>query len=335
MIERKIRQAVENFNLNLDTKVVLTEAATGNYVVTPIIAALAGAKVFAYMKNSRYGSVEEVRKQTFALAERMGVREKIILIESFDMVQFDGVDVVTNTGFLRPITSEFIKRLPSRCVLPLMWEPWEYRADELDLAACLEHGIKVYGTNESDDRLRTMDYIGYTVLKLILDNGLSPFSACLLILGCQRFVKPVVRILEGSGFSLQALTEYSQKPELDSFNVIVLLEHERDLLLIGGKNAFIGVDEIDRETVVIHICGSVSFDNAEFRYVPDNPQPFGYMSFRTDYIDNKAVIDLHTAGLKVAEGMLKAKESDLKGIAFKNFMERNYPALAFEDPRYW
>ena len=52
------------------------------------------------------------------------------------------------------------------------------------------------------------------------------------------------------------------------------------------------------------------------------------MSFTADYIDSKAIIDLHTAGLKVAEGMLKANEMNLHRIEYKNFMESNYPALA-------
>ena len=59
------------------------------------------------------------------------------------------------------------------------------------------------------------------------------------------------------------------------------------------------------------------------------------MSIRADFIDPQAVFDLHTAGLKVAEGMLKANEMGLKGKDYKEFMEKNYPALAFEEPRWW
>jgi hypothetical protein len=48
-----------------------------------------------------------------------------------------------------------------------------------------------------------------------------------------------------------------------------------------------------------------------------------------------AVIDLHTAGLKVAEGMLSANSAGLKGEEYKLFMEKNYPALGFDDQKYW
>ena len=59
LIEKLVRQ-VKALQLNLKGKTVLTEAATGAYIVTPLIAALAGARVFAFSKTTRYGTVEDV-----------------------------------------------------------------------------------------------------------------------------------------------------------------------------------------------------------------------------------------------------------------------------------
>ena len=42
-LKDKIESIVDDLKLDLKGKVVLTEAATGAYVVTPIIAAVAGA----------------------------------------------------------------------------------------------------------------------------------------------------------------------------------------------------------------------------------------------------------------------------------------------------
>ena len=67
--KNKIEDAVDRLNLDLSGKVVLTEAATGAYIVTPVIAALAGAEVYAFTKDTRYGTVAEVRKQTNELIE--------------------------------------------------------------------------------------------------------------------------------------------------------------------------------------------------------------------------------------------------------------------------
>jgi hypothetical protein len=59
------------------------------------------------------------------------------------------------------------------------------------------------------------------------------------------------------------------------------------------------------------------------------------MSYTADYADPQAVIDLHTAGLKVAEGMIKANSLNLKPFEYKNYLEKNYPALSFNDSKFW
>ena len=46
-----IINSIKKFELNLKNLTVLTEAATGNFKVTAVIAALAGAKVIAFTKN--------------------------------------------------------------------------------------------------------------------------------------------------------------------------------------------------------------------------------------------------------------------------------------------
>src|SRR5262249_13151350 len=73
-LTRLIHRAIERCALNLGGLTVLTEAASGAYVVTPVLAALAGAdRVFAITRSTRYGSVEEIRESTLALARRAGV----------------------------------------------------------------------------------------------------------------------------------------------------------------------------------------------------------------------------------------------------------------------
>ena len=61
----------------LITATVLTEAASGPYVVTRVIAALAGADVVAVTADSRYGRAVDVRRDTLDLADMAGVRSSI------------------------------------------------------------------------------------------------------------------------------------------------------------------------------------------------------------------------------------------------------------------
>ena len=336
-MKNKILQSVSRFNLNLQGKIVLTEAATGNFVVTPVIAAVAGATIYAFTKDSKYGDINEVKKQTMELARELQVSEKIDVITNIDELELHNIDIVTNSGFLRPINREFINKLSSDCVIPLMWEPWEYRKNELDLDACRKKGIKVYGTNENDPKLKTIEYLGPITKNLLNEHNVIPRHGKVLLVGSKKFVSPVETYLRNHFYDLQTYTDYNKKIDpnsIKSYSAIVLLEHERDDLIIGRNNALINLQSIDRNTFVIHISGNVNLDGGEFDFIPEQPASFGHMSYTTDYLDNSAVIDLHTAGLKVAEGMLQANSLCLEGEEYKDFLERDYYALAFNDPKY-
>lgn len=323
-----IRHAIEKFELNLKGIRVLTEAATGNYVVTPVIAAVAGASVTAYTRDSSYGSVTEVRRQTTALSDAMGVTDRIKIVTDLAETDLRSFQVVTNCGFLRPLNRDFISALSPECVIPLMYEPWEFRDGEIDLDACREKGISVYGTDESDPRLRTMEYIGFTTLYFLLAHKLSPFSANVLLLGCDQFVRPVAAVLKQNGYAFKSVTSHEERVDLREINAIVIVEFSDDRLLIGpDSSAYIQLQDIPPEAYVIHIAGNVNLNGAEFAYTPECPRPFRYMSYTTDFIDPRAVIDLHTSGLKIGEGMLHARQKGLSGSEYKQIMEAHYPAL--------
>ncbi|MFO8236557.1 MAG: hypothetical protein R6U04_14260 [Bacteroidales bacterium] len=335
-IIENIYSAVRKFKLNLAGLNVLTEAATGNYVVTPVIAALGGARVITFSKDSQYGTYEEAKEQTVDLAKKCRVYENITIVDSLDKINLPEVDILTNTGFLRPINEALIKRLPGYCVIPYMFEPWEYRQTDIDLDACKCKGIKVYGTNEGDPGLQTFRYIGYTVLYFLLKKKLSPFSAKLLLIGNEEFANPVAEVLNDNGYCFDILSDYSQEPIIDKYNAVIIAERRRSDCLVGSsKDSFIKAANIRDDMFVLHISGAVDFSNLKADYLPENPASFGYMSFNTDFIDPRAVIDLHTAGLKVGEGMVEANNRGLVKEESRTFMEENYPALAFDNPDLW
>jgi hypothetical protein len=331
----KILKSIKIFNLSLNNKNILTEAASGNYVVTPIIAALAGAKVTAVVKSTKYGTAREIKSQIFKLANKLNIKKNIRVVTKKEKIDFSHFDVVTNTGHVRPINKKMIRKLKKNCVIPLMWETWEYRKQDIDLDACLKRGIKVYGTNEADFRLRTFEYTGFTTLSLLLQNKYSPFSTKVLILGDNKFSKPVLKILRLNNYSCTHISKFNGvSPDINKYDVIIVSEHSRNNLLIGSKG-FIKPNKIKPENYIIHICGNVDFKKVKCKVTPKQPAKFGYMSYTADYIDNKAVIDLHTAGLKVAEGMIKGNEMSLNKKKFKKYMIKNYPAMPFAKKKYW
>jgi len=332
----KIKYSIEKFNLNLKDRVILTEGATGDYISTPIIADLAGAeRVYAFERESSYGTFKDI-EEGFKPYFKYNPDSNIRLIKSLDEID-NKIDIVTNVGLLRPIDKKLFNILDSSSVITLMYEPWEFREEDIDLELALKKGIKVYGTNESDSRLKTMDYIGYTALYHLLDLKITPLSnKKILIVGNREFTEPIERILKLNGYRVKTINDYKERfIDYNKGLAIIVAEHKNPKMVIGEKGAFIDKNLLKRENYIIHISGSVDFKDVKFRYRPKNPKPFGYMSYRTDYIDSQAVIDLHTAGLLVGVGMLEANRLNLSKQKYREFMESNYPALPFKNPKYW
>lgn len=336
-----IKKSFDKFRPNLSGRLVLTEAATGNYVCTPILAAMAGAEVYALAKNSKYGSIQEIIQQINDVAEEFGLKDKIHIILDREEAPLNKLDVVTNTGFVRPIDKTIINKLKPECVIPLMWEPWEYRESDLDLEACREKGIKVYGTNENDSRLQTFKYLGYIALHHLLQEKRTPMSTKVLVIGGKKFNEAVSAILKENRYEVRQIINSSNKLDnITEYDTIVLTDHEWGNVLIGDdQKALIKTNQLKEDDLIIHLCGKVCFNNLKesnmFKIIPENPAPFGYMSFTTDFIDPVAVFDLHTAGLKVAEGMLEAHEKKLDRVQYKLYLEKYYPALSFPQSFYW
>lgn len=328
----KINKSIDKFKLNLSNQIVLTEAATGNYLCTPIIALQSGAsKVYALAKETSYGNYVDINNEFVNYKSD----KRLKIIKSLDEID-DEINIVTNSGFVRPINHNLLKFLNKKSVVTLMYEPWEFRASDIDIDVLYANGIKVYGTNEHDSRLKTMDYIGLTVLYHILNHKITHFSEKkILVLGNYEFTEPIKRTLIFNGYLVSVINDYSEKIDSQEYDVIVIAENKNNNLLIGNNKAYILNEELNGDKKIIHICGNVDFNNLNCSHTPDKPAPFGYMSFRTDFIDNMALIDLQTASLKVAEGMIEANKLELSAERYKEFMENNYPALSFENKLYW
>ena len=332
---KKILKSIKKFKLSLKNKNILTEAANGNYVVTPIIAALAGAKVTALAKNTRYGKTTDAKNQIFKIANKLNIKKNIKILKKKNKIDYAKFDIITNTGHVRPINKKIIKQLKKTCVIPLMWETWEYRKEDIDLDACVDRGIKVYGTNEDDIKLKTFNYLGSLALYFLLENKKVPKLSRILILGSKKFSEPIFRVLKKNSYKCQYISNYNvPEPDLSKFDAIIISEHVKDDLLVG-PSGFIKSKSIESDNFIIHICGNVNFKGIKCKTKPKKPAKFGFMSYTCDYIDIQAVIDLHTAGLKVAQGMIKANNMNLKKKDFREYMIKNYPAMSFEKQKYW
>lgn len=345
-IEKLIGDAINTYDLDLSGLTVFTEAASGNYVVTPLIAALAGSdRVFAITRDSRYGKAADIRNFTLELARRWGVEDRIEVVPDKSPSILSQVDIVTNLGFVRPIDRSMIAHLKPTAVLPLMWEPWEFREADLDLSECRRAGITVLGTNEREPRLSLFTYVGYLAVKLAFELEIEVYRSKVVIVGSGVFGESCVSAfdkleadieyidLSTSGNSLEA---ESAKSALRDADLVVLTEHHSSVCLIGSGGQ-ITVDELlmlSPHLSIIHIAGNINreeIDSAAVPCVPRKSAAPGHMSVTTDYLGPKPVIALHTAGLKVGEAMARPRLAGLNPVETEKKVLHDLPlAMGFD-----
>lgn len=197
---RLIREAISALALDLKGLCLLTEAASGAYAATPLIAALAGAeRVFCFTRDSRYSCAEQVIRDTVDWAFALGVAGKIEIYTERRIEAIESADILTNMGFVRPIDREMIAHLKPTAVVPLMWETWELREEDLNLSACWNRRIPVLGTNEKAAGLETFRHVGLIALKLALNLEIEVFRSRILVYSSGEFAESIIRVLKDNG----------------------------------------------------------------------------------------------------------------------------------------
>jgi hypothetical protein len=345
---RIIREAIADQELDLAGLTVYTEAASGPYLYTPVLAAVAGAdRVYAQTADSGYATKEEVLATTERAAAELGVGDRIeVLYEKTDGA-LGASDIVTNSGFVRPIDRETVERLKPTAVVPLMWETWEFRPEDMDLEACREHGILVLGTDESRPPLALYPYGGYSALKLLFELGLEGYKTRTLLLGGgQAFGRSIWSLFTSFGMEVAwfADTEPEARPYAElpgfvaaegaSFDAVLVSEHSVSTCLIG-REGLVSAHELARLNPAVAVgivSGNVDADElaeSGLAYHPSRIRPFGYMSYQPGDLGPRPVLELYAAGLKVGEAMARARLDGLSIDAATAHALKHSPAVTF------
>jgi hypothetical protein len=347
-IDRIFEWCIESFGLDLRDLVVFTEAASGYYLYTPILAAVARArKVYAIAADSRYGSKEEVKKQTEEAALKWDVADRVeIIYDKSKEVVYES-DIITNTGFVRPINRQMISWMKPTAVIPLMWETWEFRRGDLDLDACKEYGILVMGTDESKPPLSMYKYCGYLAMKLLFELGLEGHRTKTILLGGREspgrtiynhFQKLGMEITwfsnsENDSLPYSRFKEYFMRNGTN-YDALIIAEHGDNILLLGkeGLLTYEQIRQVNPALGIGVIAGNLDIEglnNSSLRYFPNKIQPFGYMSYQPYHLGPLPVLELYAGGLKVAAAMARGRRKGMSIEETKNYALINSPAMDF------
>lgn len=265
----------------------------------------------AVTRDSPYGMASDVAKYLMGWAENLGVASQIEITTDLNGVDLSDCSLVTNLGFVRPINASLISRLPQYATVSLMWEPWEFRSEDVDLHACYAKGVPVLGTCEEHPDLKIFACLGMLAQKLLLEANIEVFQSSILLISSDPFGKFIEASLVSAGANVHRIAAEgisSVTCELiNNLDAVVLSEH-RDRRLLVGEEAIPASLLADAQVPLIHLCGEV--DNAAItrtgvQKIPEKIPSPGFMTVTTDYLGPRPVIDLHAAGLKVGEAAVR------------------------------
>jgi hypothetical protein len=334
-VARLIDGALRSFDLDMHGMSVLTEAASGPFVVTPLLAAASGAEhVLCCTRDSSHGTADEVRGYTMRLARELGVasRVEVTTQAAAAAARIRPVNVVTNLGFVRPIDAEVVAALPSDAAISLMWEPWELRREDLDVEACRTRNIPVLGTCETDPRLMTFRFVGMVVLRLLFEAEVEVLRSRVLVVGSDPFGSAVAETLTAVGAQVARLDPTRLSPgssvPVGDWDAVTLVEH-RDRRILVGPDAPLDGRELERRgTAIVRVCGAV--DDA-VATVPQRRVAPGYMSVTTDHVGPRPVVDLHAAGLRVGQALVEGMRLFGEARRAEEYALERSPALALAE----
>lgn len=299
-----IRAAVERCQLDLTGQIVLTEAANGAYVVTPLLAACAGAeRVYAMTRSTAYGTVEEIAAETLALADLAGVRDRIEIVTGRSAAIVSRADIVTNSGHVRPIDAEMIRWMKPSSVVSLMYEAWEFRDGDVDLDACGERGIRVGATDERHPDVDVFSFLGIMAVKLLLDAEVAVYRSSILLLCDNPFCGFIARGLRKAGATVDVAMHVSEAPRDRRYDAVLVSLTPKASPVVTAADAA----QIARQwpgAVVAQFWGDIDRAALTDLNVPVHPEKvpgLGHMGILPSGIGPEAVIRLQAGGLKVGE----------------------------------
>jgi len=333
-IKKIIIDSIKTIKLDLSGLTILTEAASGNWAYVPFLAALSGASsVICITKNSKYGKTKEIIHNFDMLSEYFDVQKKVHVYDKITKKIIDKADVVTNSGFLRPIDQQFINSMKKTAVISLMWEPWEFRKEDLDLAACTKHGIAILGVNEDNKILNIMKYTGDNIMKILSENKISIKGKSVIIVVENRSYFYMAKALISHGASVVLISE-SLSDDLKDFGVTVLRDLKSlkaieflkkcDLIVInsaplkkkviGGKSGLSVslLKKLNPDVKILVYFGNVDFvgiKKAGLVCYPKKNPSIGHMPWTLDFLGPRPTLELNALGLKVGELLAKYRLS--------------------------
>lgn len=303
-LTRLVCEAVERCALDLSGARVLTEAASGAYVVTPVIAAVSGARVVALTADSRYGTAAQVKASTMALASKLGVIDRIVIATQREAEHFAAADVITNSGHVRPIVGELAAAIRPGSVLSLMFESWEAQVGRLDIDVdgLRDRGVQIAGTNERHPHVDVFSYLGPMAVAELADAGVSAYRGHIAVLCDNAFRDYIVDGLKAAGADVDVAASLDGLSSDSPDALLVALQPTGASVLSADDLYRIGTSWPD--CVLVQFWGDIDRARCPVACWPVVAPPAGHMGVLPSRLGPEPIVRLQAGGLKVAQVLL-------------------------------
>ncbi|MCB9036072.1 MAG: hypothetical protein H6557_05565 [Lewinellaceae bacterium] len=311
-----ILESVKKLQIDLSGLTVLTEAGSGNYIYTPLIAYYGDArKIYVWTADSSYGKGKDIVADFTRICKShyVDITRFEFAINERPKRHIKEADIITNLGFVRPMNSDFLSLMKPGAVIPYMCEAWEVRESDIDLNYCKENNIKVAGTWENHPSLGIFNGVGNLASKLIYEANFEIWSNRILIISNDHFGKIISRSLTNQGVSHIDTVSPNEMESISEWNY--------DLILLAdystNKNSFSPdvVKILNQSTIsVVHLCGLLDYDEMIKNQIFVYPAMNGLakrMTRTLAYLGPSPVINLHAAGIKVGHELIQGDITNL------------------------
>ena len=312
------RIRIEALGLDLTGLEVVTEAATGAYACTAVIAARAGARrvVCTARDTARYGRVEDAAEATMALARRAGVADRLDIRREIGTEAFRRCDILTNSGHLRPLTAEVIGLLPSEAVIALMFEAWEFRPTDLDLAACRARGIRIAAVNERHPAVGVFPLLGPLAVRQLEEAGLTAKGTRVALVCDNPFAPHIAAGLTAAGAAVTSAARVSDLESGPQDAVVVALDPERNPALGAADLAHLAAAAPGG--LLAQFWGDIlpeARESAPLRTWPPRAPGKGHMGILLSALGHDPIVRLQAGGLRAAEIVRRGLTEPPGGVA--------------------
>lgn len=317
-IARSAARRIDICRLDLTGRVVVTEAATGAYGVTAAAAAAVGARVHAITADSRHGSAASASADVRAIASSLDVDPLSIAITTDrNELPIEKVDVITNSGFVRPLDDELITRLPSQAAIALMYEAWEARSSDIDYGTAAARGIAVVGVDEHHPACDAFRFVGDLAMYGIRRRSWPVRDSRITVLSDNLFAQPIADAIRANGGHVTA------------GGIDVAGSNPADIVVVAmtpGASAAGAADPADIAAAItasgaygcVQVWGDIDrakLASTDVAIEPTDEPPPGHQGVSMNAAGFEAVVRLQVAGLAAVQHRDAPETSPLHGLA--------------------